>query len=53
MTPEKIRLKAGVIGLGALGAPVAGLLLKAGHAVAVYDVRSEPLAELQKLGARD
>ena len=41
-----------MIGLGALGAPVAGLLLKAGHAVAVYDVRSEPVAELRMLGAR-
>ena len=52
MAPENIRLKAGVVGLGALGAPVAGLLLKAGHPVAVYDVRSEPVAESQMLGAR-
>lgn len=44
-------LHAGVIGLGALGAPVAALLLKAGHAVAVYDVRSEPMTALKKLGA--
>ena len=41
----------GVIGLGALGAPVAALLLKAGHAVAVYDVRSEAVAALKDLGA--
>lgn len=46
------KLKTGVIGLGALGAPVAGLLLKAGHAVAVCDVRSEPVADLQKRGAK-
>ncbi len=44
-------LHTGVVGLGALGTPVAALLLKAGHAVAIYDVRSEPLAELKKLGA--
>jgi 3-hydroxyisobutyrate dehydrogenase-like beta-hydroxyacid dehydrogenase len=41
----------GVIGLGALGRPIAELLLKAGHKVAVYDVRSEPVTELKKLGA--
>jgi 2-hydroxy-3-oxopropionate reductase len=41
----------GVIGLGALGRPIAGLLLNAGHTVAVYDVRSEPVAELKQLGA--
>ena len=41
----------GVIGLGALGAPIAGLLLKAGFRVCVYDVREEPMAVLQKLGA--
>jgi len=45
------KLTTGVIGLGALDRPISALLLKAGHAVAVYDVRSEPVAELQKLGA--
>ncbi len=44
-------MTAGVIGLGALGRPIAELLLKAGYAVAVHDVRREPMAELQKLGA--
>lgn len=43
---------AGVIGLGAMGEPIATLLLKAGFAVAVYDVRSEPIERLSKLGAR-
>ncbi len=42
----------GVIGLGALGRPVAERLLKAGHAVAVYDVRREPVAALAALGAQ-
>jgi len=46
-----MQAKVGVIGLGALGRPIAELLLKAGHRVAVYDVRAEPLAALQKAGA--
>ena len=41
-----MQAKVGVIGLGALGRPIAELLLKAGHRVAVYDVRAEPLAAL-------
>jgi 2-hydroxy-3-oxopropionate reductase len=46
-----MQAKVGVIGLGALGRPIAELLIKAGHRVAVYDVRAEPLAALQKAGA--
>ncbi|MDB5811355.1 MAG: 2-hydroxy-3-oxopropionate reductase [Betaproteobacteria bacterium] len=42
----------GVIGLGALGRPIAELLLKAGHRVAVYDVREEPVTALKKAGAQ-
>jgi 2-hydroxy-3-oxopropionate reductase len=45
-------LSVGVIGLGALGEPIAGLLLKAGFASSVCDVRREPLERLAKLGAR-
>ena len=45
------RMTTGVIGLGALGRPIAELLIKAGYSVAVYDVRSEPVAELKNLGA--
>ena len=41
----------GVIGLGALGRPISELLLKAGHSVAVYDVRAEPMAALKNTGA--
>ncbi len=41
----------GVIGLGALGRPIAELLVKAGHRVAVYDVRDEPVAALKSAGA--
>src|SRR5512145_2626076 len=45
-------IAAGVIGLGAMGEPISALLLKAGFDVAVYDVRSEPVERLAKLGAR-
>lgn len=41
----------GIIGLGALGRPIASLLVKAGHRVAVYDVREEPVAALKSEGA--
>ena len=41
----------GVIGLGALGRPVAELLLRAGYAVAVYDVRAAAVSALQVQGA--
>lgn len=47
------RLKAsvGVIGLGALGLPIARRLIEAGCKTAVYDVRLEPVRELAALGA--
>ena len=45
-------IAAGVIGLGAMGEPISALLLKAGFDVAVYDVRSDPVERLAKLGAR-
>ncbi len=41
----------GVIGLGVIGKPIAGRLVKNGFRVAVFDVRDEPMAALQKLGA--
>jgi 2-hydroxy-3-oxopropionate reductase len=44
-------MRIGVIGLGALGRPIAELLLKAGYRTAVYDVRSEPMHDLGVLGA--
>jgi len=40
-----------VIGLGIIGKPIAERLLKAGRQVCVYDVRSEPVSELQRAGA--
>jgi len=40
----------GIIGIGALGEPIAGRCLKAGFALSGYDVRSEPLERLAKLG---
>ncbi len=41
----------GVIGLGALGQPIAERLVRAGCGVAVYDVREAPMAALGRLGA--
>ena len=41
----------GFIGLGAMGAPMAGNLLKAGHSLAVYARRAEAMAPLAALGA--
>lgn len=45
-------IRAGVIGLGALGRPVSELLLKAGFPTAVHDAREQPVRELAALGAR-
>jgi 2-hydroxy-3-oxopropionate reductase len=42
----------GVIGLGALGEPIAGLLLKAGFATSVCDVRRDPVERLARLGGK-
>lgn len=41
----------GVLGLGIIGKPIAGRLIKAGFQVAVFDVRDEPMAELKAAGA--
>ncbi len=41
----------GFIGLGIMGKPMAGHLLKAGHTVYVYDIVPEAVAELQREGA--
>ena len=45
-------LSVGVVGLGALGEPIAGLFLRAGFATSVCDVRRDPVKRLAKLGAR-
>lgn len=41
----------GFIGLGIMGKPMAGHLLKAGHTVRVYDIVAESVAELAPQGA--
>jgi 2-hydroxy-3-oxopropionate reductase len=41
----------GFIGLGIMGKPMAGHLLKAGHKVYVYDIVPEAVAELERQGA--
>jgi 2-hydroxy-3-oxopropionate reductase len=43
--------KVGVIGLGVIGKPIALRLVQSGFAVYVYDVREEPVRELQGAGA--
>ena len=43
--------KLGFIGLGIMGKPMAGHLLKAGHEVSVYDLISAPVQELAARGA--
>ncbi len=50
MQPPQMRV--GVIGLGALGRPIAELLLKARYRTAVYDVREQPMRELATFGAQ-
>lgn len=44
--------RVGVIGLGAMGAPMARRLLKGGHTVSVFARREEAMAPLIALGAR-
>jgi 3-hydroxyisobutyrate dehydrogenase-like beta-hydroxyacid dehydrogenase len=44
-------MKIGFIGVGNIGAPIAGQLLKAGHALVVHDRRREAAAELLAAGA--
>jgi len=47
----EFRAQLGVIGLGAMGRPMAENLLKAGQSVVVYDVASDTAAALQARGA--
>ena len=47
----KLQARVGVIGLGALGLPIARRLIAAGCTTAVYDVRFDPVRELAALGA--
>jgi 2-hydroxy-3-oxopropionate reductase len=42
----------GIIGLGALGEPIAGLFLKAGFTTSVCDVRRDPVERLARLGGK-
>jgi 2-hydroxy-3-oxopropionate reductase len=43
--------KIGFVGLGIMGKPMAGHLIKAGHEVSVYDLNSGPVQELSSKGA--
>ena len=44
--------KVGFIGLGSMGKPMAANILKAKFPLTVYDIREEPLAEMEKLGSK-
>ena len=44
-------MKIGFIGVGNIGAPIAGQLLAAGHALAVHDKRREAANALLEAGA--
>ncbi len=44
--------RVGFIGLGSMGKAMATNILKAGFPLTVYDIRKEPLAEMEKLGAK-
>ena len=46
-----INQRIGFIGLGAMGEPMAANVAKAGYPLTVFDVRAEPLARLEGLGA--
>jgi 3-hydroxyisobutyrate dehydrogenase-like beta-hydroxyacid dehydrogenase len=45
-------MQLGFVGTGAMGAPMAGCLIDAGHQLTVYDIRSEATAALRARGAR-
>lgn len=45
-------MHAGFVGTGNMGLPMAENMLKAGHALTVYDARPDATASLEKLGAR-
>ena len=47
--PEK--MKVGFIGLGHMGCPIAGCILKAGYELTVYDIRGEATQGLEAQGA--
>src|SRR5262245_37882371 len=44
--------KIGFIGLGRMGKSMAANLRKRQHALTVYDIRPEPIAELEQIGAK-
>jgi len=48
---EKTMANVGLVGVGNMGMGMAKNILKSGHALSAYDIRPEPLRELQGLGA--
>jgi 2-hydroxy-3-oxopropionate reductase len=51
VTVPDTSISVGVIGLGVIGRPIAERLIERGFAVAVFDVREEPVAALESAGA--
>jgi 3-hydroxyisobutyrate dehydrogenase len=49
---QKMRMAVAVIGLGTMGAPVAGRLVDAGYEVVACDKRAQAVADLVRRGAR-
>src|SRR5262245_24124285 len=45
-------LAIGFVGLGRIGKPIAANILAAGFDLMVFDVREEPMKELERLGAK-
>src|SRR5476651_1899759 len=44
-------MRIGFVGTGTMGTPIAGCLIRSGHALCVYDKRPEATAELRAQGA--
>ncbi len=51
-SPSRTTIRAGFIGLGNIGKPMARRLVDAGLETTVFDVAAEPVAELEAAGAR-
>ena len=43
--------RVGLVGVGNMGMGMAKNIFKSGHALSAYDIRVEPLLELERLGA--
>ena len=44
-------MRIGFVGTGTMGTPIAGCLIRAGHALSIFDRRPDAMTELCALGA--